>query len=392
MSLRDMKWVLSLLALFTFTVNGGDKTACFRRFFRIKEAGNWHFNKWLVPEDPPGMSFNGTIANGFFDGAVLRVYRPGDDGLQHVATGSVGRIFRKSGWITEGYPCTKVAATVDVAESRAADRGPMKRRRQRPLRNGVPYYYAVTAIDANGNESAFSDEICVVPAAKGGKLLRLGIRSAKTPKTLKRTDALRPPSGLKGMAYAGAVLIEWTPSPSPGIVAYRLHRSTAPMAEQQRVYLQEDWLNVAAGDFAVVEACVTNSSLTSDQDFAALKQEIDSGARSLLVDPCLSDQDWLNLLEYLVAPFDAESDTARTKPYAHLRGKAKPPATPDRPVEIVFDTTQFNRLIGTGKFDLDMDAYRMTCNRLRTRVLPTSPYWKTAFKSLEFRRKSGETP
>lgn len=63
-----------------------------------------------------------------------------------------------------------------------------------------------------------------------------------------------PPQDVTAVAGDGCVTISWKPSPSPGVVAYRLKRSTAPAAEQmQRAYLAEGGPTLEKWDYIVLE-------------------------------------------------------------------------------------------------------------------------------------------
>ena len=63
-----------------------------------------------------------------------------------------------------------------------------------------------------------------------------------------------PPTDVSAVAGDGYVTLSWKPSPSPGVVAYRLKRSTAPAAKQmQRVYLEAGGPKLHRWDYVVVE-------------------------------------------------------------------------------------------------------------------------------------------
>ncbi len=63
-----------------------------------------------------------------------------------------------------------------------------------------------------------------------------------------------PPTDLKAEAGKGCVTLTWEPSPSPGVVGYRVKRSTVPAARQaQRVYVTRDTPPLAPWDYVTVE-------------------------------------------------------------------------------------------------------------------------------------------
>jgi hypothetical protein len=63
----------------------------------------------------------------------------------------------------------------------------------------------------------------------------------------------QPPSGLAVAAGKGCVTVRWQPSATPGVVAYRLKRSTAPTAQQQqRVYVTADTPELKPWDYVAL--------------------------------------------------------------------------------------------------------------------------------------------
>ena len=67
-------------------------------------------------------------------------------------------------------------------------------------------------------------------------------------------DKLRAPADLAAVAGNGLVTLSWKPSPSPGVVSYRLKRSTAPAARQeQRVYVTGDTPPLERFDYVVLQ-------------------------------------------------------------------------------------------------------------------------------------------
>jgi hypothetical protein len=67
-------------------------------------------------------------------------------------------------------------------------------------------------------------------------------------------DKLLPPLGLKAVAGNGLVTLSWNPSPAPGVVSYRLKRSTAPAARQeQRVYVTRETPLLERFDYVVLQ-------------------------------------------------------------------------------------------------------------------------------------------
>ena len=63
-----------------------------------------------------------------------------------------------------------------------------------------------------------------------------------------------PPGNVMAVAGNGCVTLSWKPSASPGVVAYRVKRSTAPAARQEeRVYVTKETPPLERFDYIVVQ-------------------------------------------------------------------------------------------------------------------------------------------
>jgi hypothetical protein len=92
-----------------------------------------------------------------------------------------------------------------------------------------------------------------VTDAAGRSDVRFHVFNPRVPSAVETKAKPSPPTRLSATAQDGCVSLTWTASPSPGVVAYRLKRSTAPAAKQQsRVYLAEGGPALAAFDYVVL--------------------------------------------------------------------------------------------------------------------------------------------
>ncbi len=73
------------------------------------------------------------------------------------------------------------------------------------LSNDTNYYYKITALDINGNESSYSVLVTVTPSTNGIPVV---------------------PSGLRGIAYDSKVVLKWNKNPESDIAGYLLYRAT----------------------------------------------------------------------------------------------------------------------------------------------------------------------
>jgi hypothetical protein len=107
-------------------------------------------------------------------------------------------------------------------------------------------------------------------------------------------------------------------------------------------------------------------------EFATVAETI----RAPLVLSCLhGEQDWHNLIEYLAAPYDPETDTPRLKPYAHRRAVVHGHPRPwVKSVAVSLHLTHNDPAGG----DTARRIGRAMSRYVVETVLPASPYWKDA--------------
>jgi len=93
-----------------------------------------------------------------------------------------------------------------------------------------------------------------VTDARGRSDMRLWVINPPSPSATAGTKSKPlPPQGVRATAEDGCVTVTWKPSPSPGVVAYRLKRSTAPAAKQEsRVYLADGSPALERFDYVVM--------------------------------------------------------------------------------------------------------------------------------------------
>ncbi len=105
-----------------------------------------------------------------------------------------------------------------------------------PLINGTTYYYAITAVDADHNESALSDE-----------------KSAEPTPTPDITAPL-PPTELVATAGDGRVTLSWTASTDGDVASYEIYRSASSGAAGQLIQA------VPSTDSAFIDTTTTNGN------------------------------------------------------------------------------------------------------------------------------------
>ncbi len=279
-----------------------DNAALYRCIFEVSESGKCLYNKWFMIPDLPGTSLGGLVKNGFLDGAVARIYRPENGGLRLVGRGSVGKIFRKTGWIVDGYPEENRIAFVKAGCLQYIDFG-KRGRKPRPLTNNRPYYYAVTAVSPDGAESVPSNEVELIPEKEKGSPPQLRIASGKAPKQDKGKNGSppEPVKELKGAAYHRSALLSWQHDPSADIAGYRVYRALRPLAKRKCVNLQEDWVDVLPGDFAVIEKAFTEldpETLARPVEDAAPNETAVPEGRIDIASSVLRLSDWSRMNEF----------------------------------------------------------------------------------------------
>ncbi len=125
-------------------------------------------------------------------------------------------------------------------------------------RPDVPYYFALQAVDKNGNRSEASNAVSFVrPTTVGGKSGAL--QTFREPRNKAETDAPAAPSNLQGTIQEdGSLALTWDPSPSDDLAGYVLLRSDYDPKDHRGEYLQlagkakSDQEKIRQGDMVIV--------------------------------------------------------------------------------------------------------------------------------------------
>lgn len=193
----------------------------------VYSAGTWHYQ---------------TMADGFFDGAHVRVYRPSAGGLQFVREGTV------SDYVTNGW---RRLHTLPLRNSQFTDT---------TAAPGITYEYQIRAVNTSHvvstNHSVDVAMATVTPLA-----------GAATPTTpayysgsfyVRNTTPPTIPSGLSAAGQPGAVALDWNDNPETDLAGYYVYRRTLG-APQFRIYLDSTGPNVEPGDIYFLEMTVDNA-------------------------------------------------------------------------------------------------------------------------------------
>ena len=216
-------------------------------------------NLYRPQEDSPDRIVVGTTAithydtlrEGFLDGADVRVYRIIDGEMRLVRRDSVPQGgLRCSGWLgVTGGEKVVPAGTTEFTFKWAGYNRP-----------DAPYYFTVSAVDKNGNESPMAGAVSVVrPDEVGKENPQNETEPFKKPRNPSESTAPPAPRGLKGQVLPnGNYRLSWQGVRADDLAGYRVYRSDYPPDEHKGFSIRlahspgDPDRHVKAGDMVIV--------------------------------------------------------------------------------------------------------------------------------------------
>ncbi len=204
-----------------------------------------------VVAKPSDITHWDTLREGALDGAAVRVYRIESGRVNLVREDQIASGgFAASGW----QPILRENAILPKSHHR------FRFRWDDYNRPGVPYYFAVKAIDRSGNGSLFSNAIAVVRPADVGKGEILNPVEPFKPAGLSfDTTPPRAPGNLRGQVETdGTLTLQWDPVHADDLAGYLVYRSDYPPGSHNGYYLRlagrptGNQQHVKAGDMVIV--------------------------------------------------------------------------------------------------------------------------------------------
>lgn len=193
----------------------------------IYSAGTWHYQ---------------TMADGFFDGAHVRVYRMSTSGLQFVREGTVAN------YVTNGW---RRLHTLPLSVSQFTDT---------MAAPGVTYEYQIRAVNTSHvvstNHSVDAAMATAAPLAGTSSATNTAFYGGSF--YVRNTTPPAVPSGLAVTPQAGAVFLDWNDSSESDLAGYYVYRRTLG-APQFRIYLDSIGAPVQAGDIYFLEMTRDNA-------------------------------------------------------------------------------------------------------------------------------------
>ncbi len=192
---------------------GGFEPVVYRNLYRPQEDSP---DRIVAPVK--AISYYDTLREGFLDGADVRVYRIVNGEFRLVRRDTVPQGgFQCSGWLgVTGDEKVVPAETTEFTFKWAGYNRP-----------DVPYYFTVSALDRNGNESPMADAVSVVrPDEVGKQQPHNRTERLRQPRNPSESTAPPAPRGLEGRALPnGNYRLSWDPVRADDLAGYRVYRS-----------------------------------------------------------------------------------------------------------------------------------------------------------------------
>lgn len=196
-------------------------------------------NKFHVQQDSPDRVFAGksalnrwnTLKEGFLDGGHVRVYRIVDGEF---------RLVRRDQIPDDGYHCSGWLDSTGGGKIVPAGTTEFTYRWDSYNRPDVPYYFTVTAVDKNGNESAHAEAVEVIrPDDVGKEKPENTLKGFKASSDQKDRKAPGAPAGLKGEVLPnGNYRLTWNAVEADDLAGYRIYRSDYAPEDQEGYYIE----------------------------------------------------------------------------------------------------------------------------------------------------------
>jgi hypothetical protein len=191
----------------------------------------------------PRLAWYDTLREGFLDGGHVRVYRIENGKVRIVRDEEIPEGgFCVSGWVGEGGSKIVPAGTERFEYTWAGW-----------MRPDVPYYFAVVAVDKDGNESAKSNVVSVQRPENTKAKANNNLQNFREPR--KKSDNTPPaaPKTVRGRMEGNKFVITWEAVRADDLAGYRVLRSDYAPEDQKGYYIQvSEGEKILPGDRVIV--------------------------------------------------------------------------------------------------------------------------------------------